>query len=95
MASGETGHTTALVMAVARGWLEAAQLLLDAGADPNLRCTGGTPLVAAAEGGQVHSPGQCCHSGLSLTVIGCHSLGIYTVILLSLLSSPVQMTARS
>jgi len=86
------GHTTALVMAVARGWLEATQLLLDAGADPNLRCTGGTPLVAAAEGGQVHSPGRRCHSALSLTVIGGHSLGIYTVILLSLLAVSAKMT---
>jgi hypothetical protein len=32
------------------------------------------------------SPGRHCHSILLLTVIGCDSLGIYTVILLSLLS---------
>jgi myosin-7 len=39
------------------------------------------------------SPGRHCHSTLSLSVIGCHSLGIYTVILLSLLSLSAKMTA--
>jgi hypothetical protein len=39
-----------------------------------------------ADGTVVSSRGRRCHSTLSLTVIGCHSLGIYTVILLPLLS---------
>jgi hypothetical protein len=34
-----------------------------------------------------------CHSTLSLTVIACHSLGIYIPILLSLLSFSVKITA--
>ena len=38
------------------------------------------------------SRGQHCHSFLSLTLIYCRSLGIYTVILLSLLSLSVKMT---
>ena len=39
-------------------------------------------------------PGRHCHSTLSLTGIGyyMHSLGIYTLILLSLLPFPFQMT---
>ena len=42
----------------------------------------------------LRSPGRHCHSTLSLTVIGCHSLGIYilVVVLLSLLSFSVKMT---
>jgi hypothetical protein len=39
-------------------------------------------------------PGRRCHSTLPLTVVGCHwlsFLGIYTVILLSLLSFSVEM----
>jgi hypothetical protein len=39
------------------------------------------------------SPGRHRHSTLSLTVIGYHSLGIYTVILLSMLSLSVGMAA--
>jgi hypothetical protein len=35
-------------------------------------------------------PGRYCHSTLSLAVIGCHSLGIYTAILRSLLSFSVR-----
>jgi hypothetical protein len=38
------------------------------------------------------SHGQHCHSTLPLTTIGCHSLGIYPVILLSLLSFSAKMT---
>jgi hypothetical protein len=38
------------------------------------------------------SLGRHCHSALPLTVIDCHSLGIYTVILLSLLSFSVEVT---
>ena len=38
------------------------------------------------------SPGRHCHSTLSLAVIDCSSLGIYTVILLSLLSLSAKMT---
>ena len=38
-------------------------------------------------------PGRHCYSGLSLAVIDCPSLGIYTVILLALLSFSVKMTA--
>jgi hypothetical protein len=34
-----------------------------------------------------------CHSTLPLTVIDCDSLGIHTVVLLSLLSFSVEMTA--
>ena len=37
------------------------------------------------------SPGRHCHSTLSLAVIICHSLGIYTVVLWSLLSFSVKM----
>ena len=36
-----------------------------------------------------------CHSTLPLTVIGCHYLGIYMIILLSLLSFSVKMTVSS
>ena len=39
------------------------------------------------------SPGRHCHSTLSVSVIGCHSLGIYTVVLLSSLPFSVRMTA--
>jgi hypothetical protein len=38
------------------------------------------------------SPGRHGHSTLALTVIDCHSLGIQTLILLSLLSFPVKLT---
>ena len=38
------------------------------------------------------SHGRHCHSTRSLVVIGCHPFGIYTVILLSLLSFSVKMT---
>ena len=34
------------------------------------------------------SRGRHCHSTLSLTVVGCHSLGIHILVLLSLLSFP-------
>jgi hypothetical protein len=50
-------------------------------------------LRVAMEGGELQvSPGRHCHSTLSLIVVGCHSLGIYTVVLLSLLSFSVKMT---
>ena len=39
------------------------------------------------------SPGRHCHSTLSSAVVGCHSLGIYIVVLLPLLSLSVKMTA--
>jgi hypothetical protein len=39
--------------------------------------------------------GRHCHSTLSLTAIDCHSLGIYTVILLPLLSVSIKMTVPS
>jgi hypothetical protein len=39
----------------------------------------------------VPSPGRHCHSTLPLAVIGCHSFGIYIVILLSLPCS-IKMT---
>jgi hypothetical protein len=39
-----------------------------------------------------HSPWQYCHCTLPLTVIACHSLGIYTLALLSLLPFSVKMT---
>jgi hypothetical protein len=38
------------------------------------------------------SHGWYCHSTLLLAVIGCHSLGIYTVTLLALLSFSGEMT---
>ena len=38
------------------------------------------------------SPGRHCYSTVSLAVIGCHCLGIYTVILLPLLLVSVEMT---
>ena len=38
------------------------------------------------------SPGRPCHFTLALTVIGCHSLGIYIVTLLPSLSFSVKMT---
>jgi hypothetical protein len=38
------------------------------------------------------SPGRRCHSTMSLTVISCHSIGIYTVILLLLLSVSIKET---
>ena len=37
-------------------------------------------------------PGRHRHSTLTLTVIGCYSVGIHTLILLSLLSFSVKMT---
>jgi hypothetical protein len=42
--------------------------------------------------GQVSSPGRHCHSALSLTAVDCHSLGIYLLILLPLLSFSAEMT---
>jgi ankyrin repeat protein len=51
---GEVLHTTALIRAAQNGRLEAARLLLDAGADPGRARTGGvTPLMAAAGLGQL------------------------------------------
>jgi hypothetical protein len=53
---------------------------------------------AGAEGAPVGcwigftSHGRHCHSTLSMTVIHCHSLGIYILILLPLLSFSVKMT---
>ena len=38
------------------------------------------------------SPVRHCHSILSLAVIDCHSLGVYTLTLLSLLALTVKMT---
>ena len=53
MPSGDVIQTTALVMAAGRGHLEAARLLLDAGADPSLASSDGiTPLMLAALRGQ-------------------------------------------
>jgi ankyrin repeat protein len=49
--SGEVYQTTALCTAARHCQLEAARLLLDAGADPSLRSEGGTPLMEAAVGG--------------------------------------------
>jgi hypothetical protein len=40
----------------------------------------------------IASPGRHCHSTLSLTAIGCHSLVISTVLLLLMLSFSVKMT---
>ena len=37
------------------------------------------------------SPGRHCHSTLALAVFACHSLGVYTLILLPLLSFSVKM----
>jgi ankyrin repeat protein len=49
--SGEAFNTTALVVAVHHGRLEAARLLLEAGADPSRAgSTGPTPLIIAAYG---------------------------------------------
>jgi hypothetical protein len=42
--------------------------------------------------GLTNSPGRFCHSTLSLAVIGRHSLGIYILILLPLLSFSAKMT---
>jgi hypothetical protein len=41
------------------------------------------------------SPGRHCHSTLALAGIDLHSLGIYTVISLALLSFSVKMTVSS
>jgi hypothetical protein len=43
----------------------------------------------------VASPGRHCHSTLSSTVIDWHSVGIYTVVLLSLLSFSAKMYVYS
>jgi hypothetical protein len=45
-----------------------------------------------AMGGQAPGPGRHRHSALPLTVLDCHSLGIYTLILLPSLSFSVEMT---
>jgi ankyrin repeat protein len=53
-ASGGMVQSTALEAAAGQGWLEAARLLLDGGADPSLAgSTGSTPLMGAAANGQV------------------------------------------
>ena len=44
-------------------------------------------------GGGATSPGRHCHSTQSLTAIDCHSLGLYTGILLALLPLSVKITA--
>ena len=49
-------------------------------------------LKLAADGAA--SPGRHCHSTLPLTAIGCHSVGIHTLILLSLLSLSVEIQCR-
>jgi ankyrin repeat protein len=52
--AGKVVQTTALAVAAGCGWLEAARLLLDGGADPSrANGDGGTPLMAAAGGGQL------------------------------------------
>jgi ankyrin repeat protein len=52
--SGEVVQSTALIMVAAQGSLEAARLLLKAGADPNLaNSNGSTPLMTAAGEGQL------------------------------------------
>jgi hypothetical protein len=43
----------------------------------------------------VPSPGKHCHSTLSLTVIGCHSLDMHTVTLQPLLPFSVKMTVST
>ena len=53
----------------------------------------GTVAVHPGKGGAHQaSPGGHCHSTPSLAAIGCHSLGVYTVILLSLLSFFAEVT---
>jgi hypothetical protein len=56
-----------------------------------------TPTPRDHFGGGTWPTGKCrpwrvCHSTLSLTAIGCHSLGIHTLILLPLLSFSAKMT---
>jgi ankyrin repeat protein len=52
--SGEVYQTTALFVAASDGLVEAARLLLDAGADPSCAASdGGTPLMVAAAHGQL------------------------------------------
>jgi hypothetical protein len=48
------------------------------------------PLIVLGSKTSLASPGQHCHSTLSLAVIGCHSFGIYTIILPSFLSFHVK-----
>jgi ABC-type multidrug transport system fused ATPase/permease subunit len=65
-----------------------------AGGEPRLALEGAdivTPRGEAIATGRP-SPGRHCHSTLTLAVIDCHSLGIYTVILLPLLSCSAKMT---
>jgi ankyrin repeat protein len=53
-ASGVTAQTTVLCVAAGNGWLEAARMLLEGGADPSLAgCNGDTPLMAATGGGHL------------------------------------------
>jgi hypothetical protein len=55
------------------------------------RGIGALLVVAVVQEAGPPSPGRHCHSALPLTVIACHYLGIYTLILLSLLSFSVKM----
>ena len=47
---------------------------------------GEVPQRVLRRGGRHLSPGRHCHPTLSLTVIDCHYLGIYTLMLLALLA---------
>ena len=67
------------------GYAFAPQSLLSIERLPGLVAAGGPNAPVT-----IH--GRPCHSTLSLTVTDCHSLGIYKVILLSLLSFSVEMT---
>jgi hypothetical protein len=50
-----------------------------------MACSTASPTRSASRSG------RCCHSTLPLTAIGCHCLGIHTLILLSLLSLSATM----
>ena len=82
-----------LVVARADGALHTVEMSSSGhhAAQPFAASVGVEPALAIgpSEYGGERSPGRHCHSTLSLAAIGCHCLGIYTVILRSLLSFSV------
>jgi hypothetical protein len=68
--SGEVVPTTALIVAVVCGMLEAGRLMLDAGADPSrVDGDGNTPLMLAAQNGQLEMLRLLLGRGVALDVL--------------------------
>ena len=67
-------------------WQHGRRLRAPSCAPRSARVSGSRASASSGSARSRPSHGRVCHSTLSLTAIGCHSLGIYTVVLLPLLS---------